>query len=251
MKSKKSTSKINSFASLFTLSALFISSQASNVDAATNKQVHNRITHAKELLGHRYQRSSVRKTERTDNISVFITNSVRNLLPKSHKGSASVIAASILKESEKFRFDPIFLMAVIQNESSFNPRMKGSVGEIGLMQVKPETAEWIAKTYKISYNGAESLYQPETNVRIGAAYLAKLRDQFSSNSTLYLTAYNAGAGKVRQMVSNKIAPKIYATAVMKRYFAIYSALGSEKGSQAERANLVLAHVKNITKIAKN
>ncbi len=251
MKLKNSPSKISPFVSLFAFSALLITTQASTVDAATNKQVHNRITHAKELLGRQYQRSTVRKTEKTDNINVFITNSVRNLLPKNHKNSATEIAASILREAEKNRFDPIFLMALIQNESSFNPQMKGSVGEIGLMQIKPDTAEWISKTQKIEYKGAQTLYRPDVNIRIGTAYLSKLRDQFSSNSSLYLSAYNAGAGKVRRLVSKKMTPKIYATAVMKRYFAIYSALGTEKGSQAERANMVLSHVKNVTKIAKN
>ena len=251
MKTQKTAQKINPSISLLALGAFLASAQPSNVDAATNKQAHNRITHAKELLGRSYKHSTVRKTEKADNITVFITNSTRHLLPKAHKNSARQIASTIIKESERYGFDPIFLMAVIQNESSFNPRMKGSVGEIGLMQIKPETAEWISKTFKLKYDGADSLYHPEVNIRIGAAYLNKLRGQFSSNSTLYLSAYNAGAGKVRQMVSNKISPKTYATAVMKRYFAIYSALGTNKGTQAERANQVLAQVMNVTKLAHN
>ena len=242
------TNKIVSLASLGSI--LFSLIHPCSVDAATNKQAHIRITHAKELLGRNYRHSSVRKTEKADNITVFITNSTRHLLPKSFKSHAREISAAILKESDRYGFDPIFLMAVIQNESSFNPRMKGSVGEIGLMQIKPETAEWISKLSGIHYQGPESLYRPEVNIRIGAAFLNKLRNQFDSNSTLYLTAYNAGAKNVRKMVSNKIAPKTYATAVMKRYFAIYSALGTSKGSQAERANLVMNNVLSITKVSK-
>jgi soluble lytic murein transglycosylase len=243
----KPTTKFNPLIaglSLFTLS--FATLIPTEVGAATNKQAHNRITHAKELLGKRYKSSTIRKTEKADNITVFITNSTRNLLPKKHKSSARQIASVILKESERYGFDPIFLMAVIQNESSFNPRMKGSVGEIGLMQIKPDTAEWISGLYKLNYNGADSLYRPEVNIRIGAAYLNKLRGQFDANSTHYLTAYNAGPKNVRKMISGKVAPKIYATAVMKRYFAIYSALSAAKGSQAERAERVLASVMNIT-----
>ena len=143
-------------------------------------------------------------------------------------------------------------MAVIQNESSFNPKMKGSAGEIGLMQIKPDTAEWIAKTYKLEYKGAESLFNPAINIRIGAAFMNKLRNQFAAKSGLYLSAYNAGAKKVRMMVSEKNTPKAYAMAVMKRYFAIYSALGTETGTQSERADLAFANVRNITaKIARN
>lgn len=231
---------------LLIAATLMMSAQPSMVDAATNKQVSNRITHAKELLGKGYKRSAVRKTESATNIAEFINSSTKNLLPKAHKKMAREIATVIMRESERYGFDPIFLMAVIQNESSFNPRMKGSVGEIGLMQIKPDTAEWIAKSLKIEYTGAESLYNPAVNIRIGAAFMNKLRDQFSADSSLYLSAYNAGARKVRMLVSEKNAPKIYATAVMKRYFAIYSALGTNKGSQTERADLAFVNVRNIT-----
>jgi len=218
---------------------------------ATKVAAPKRITHAKELLGKNYKSSVVRKTEKTQNINVFITKSVRNLLPKAHQYQASTIARSIIAESERYGFDPIFLMAVIQNESSFNPRMKGSVGEIGLMQIKPDTAKWIAELYKIKYKNEKSLYQPETNIKIGAAFLNKLRNQFDANSTYYLTAYNAGAGNVRKMISENVTPKTYATAVMKRYSAIYSALGSNKGNLSERADRVLASVISATTSSKN
>lgn len=248
---KPSNKSLKLVSSLTLFATMLAAAQPTEVDAATNRQVHNRITHAKELLGKKYKHSTVHKTEKTDNISEFITSTTRNLLPKTYKKSARQVATVIIKESERYGFDPIFLMAVIQNESSFNPRMKGGVGEIGLMQIKPDTAEWIADLSGIKYEGAESLYKPEVNIRIGAAYLNKLRGQFSSNSTLYLTAYNAGAGNVRKMVSKKMAPKIYATAVMKRYFAIYSALGTNKGTQSQRADQVLAHMMNATKIVRN
>lgn len=221
-------------------------SQSKVADAATHKQAQVRISHAKELLGNSYKKSSVRKTEGAENINEFVANSIKNLLPKKHKKSSREIASVIMRESERYGFDPIFLMAVIQNESSFNPQMKGGVGEIGLMQIKPDTAEWIAKTYKIDYKNADSLYRPEVNIAIGAAFMNKLRGQFSSNSSLYISAYNAGARKVRMMVSAKNTPKIYATAVMKRYFAMYSALGMNKGTQSERADLAFVNVKNIT-----
>lgn len=234
------------------MATLVMSVQPTALGAASSKQVSNRITHAKELLGKSYKKSAVRKTENADNILEFVSNSTKNLLPKAHKGAAREIASVIMRESERYGFDPIFLMAVIQNESSFNPRMKGSAGEIGLMQIKPDTAKWIADAYKLPYKNAQSLYSPEINVRIGAAFMNKLRGQFSADSSLYLSAYNAGAKKVRKMVSAKNAPKIYATAVMKRYFAIYSALGTNNGTQAERADLVLANVKSLTmKVARN
>ena len=240
---------VSSFTLLVTL---LMAVQPSMVDAAANKQIRTRLTHAKELLGKNYKRSSVHKTEKADNINEFVGSSTKNLLPTAHKKLSREIATVIMHESENYGFDPIFLMAVIQNESSFNPRMKGNAGEIGLMQIKPDTAKWIAKMYKLEYKNAQSLYNPAINIRIGAAYMNKLRNQFSSNSGLYLSAYNAGAKKVRLLVSLKTAPKLYANAVMKRYFAIYSALGNNEGTQTERGEIALVNLKNITaKVAAN
>ena len=239
-------------AAVAVLVSVMMSFSSALASTTSIKQDSSRISHAKELLGSRYKRSSVRKTEKSDNIAEFVESSTKNLLPSAHKKSAAQISSVIMSESERYGFDPIFLMAVIQNESSFNPRMKGSAGEIGLMQIKPDTAQWIAKANKLEYKNAQSLYNPEINIRIGAAFMNKLRTQFSADSALYLSAYNAGAKKVRMMVSGKNAPRIYATAVMKRYFAIYSALGNGSGTQTQRGERSLASVKSITiRIARN
>ena len=68
---------------LFT-AVLFQVFAVSSADAATKTNALKRISHAKELLGKNYRASAVRKTEKTGNINVFITKSVRNLLPKAH-----------------------------------------------------------------------------------------------------------------------------------------------------------------------
>lgn len=216
-------SMMNTISAVATLTILLSAVQPASVDAA-NRQIASRISHAKELLGASYKRSAVRNTESNEDIAEFVESTTRHSLPKAFKSSAREISSVIMTESEKYGFDPIFVMAVIMNESSFRPRMKGGVGEIGLMQIKPDTAAWIAKAYKLDYKNGNSLYDPATNIRIGLAFMNKLRGQFASNSALYLSAYNAGAKKVRMMVSSKNAPKIYATRVMKRYFAMYAAL---------------------------
>jgi soluble lytic murein transglycosylase len=118
-------------------------------------------------------------------------------------------------------------MAVIQNESSFNPTMIGGVGEVGLMQVRPTTAKWIAEIYKIKYKGEKSLFEPAVNIRIGVAVMDKLRGQFDSHSRLYISAYNIGARKVRTMVEEDRTPREYVVAVMKRYLAIYQAFSAK------------------------
>jgi soluble lytic murein transglycosylase len=181
-----------------------------------------RLNHAKELLGGSFKKTALKPNESASELSGFVTATTRKFLPKAHLKHAKGISQAILEASTEFELDPLFLMAVIQNESSFNPRMKGGVGEIGLMQIRPSTAAWISGLYGIEYEGEESLYDPETNIWIGAALLDKLRNQFDSSSRLYLSAYNLGPKKLRQMLKENKKPKEYVQAVMKRYLALYS-----------------------------
>ena len=192
-----------------------------------------RLSHAQELLGHVYKKKVIRKSEKVTDIAEFVKETTHRFLPKAYLKKSPSIAKTLLEESENYELDPVFLMAVIQNESSFNPKQKGSLGEIGLMQLKPDTAAWIAHEYGIKYKNAKSLYDPNVNIRIGAALLDKLRHQFDSKSRLYLSAYNIGAKKVRRMVSDKKIPKEYVQAVMKRYMAFYSAFKIPGGSKEQ------------------
>ena len=205
-----------------------------------------RVAHAKELLGKSYRKSVVRKGEHKSDVAEFTKETIKRFLPKAYQKNSNKIAETLLTEAEARKLDPIFLVAVIQNESSFNPKMKGSFGEIGLMQIKPSTAAWIAKTHHIKYKNAASLYDPQTNIRIGAAVFQKLRNQFDAHSRLYLSAYNIGAKKVREMVSEKKIPKEYVMSVMKRYVAIYSAL-SEEGGAKDRSETAFSNVQEVTR----
>jgi soluble lytic murein transglycosylase-like protein len=74
-----------------------------------------------------------------------IYNEIYNSLPRKFKPRATAVTSMIIKESAKHDFDPVLVLAIIKTESSFNPLAIGGVGEIGLMQIRPETAEWIAK----------------------------------------------------------------------------------------------------------
>ncbi len=223
------------------VAALVLVFSTNSVASETPAFSQGRLDQAKELLGHGYKNKVVRKSEKASDLGNFIKEATKKFLPKADKKNASSLAKVILEESKNYELDPVFLMAVIQNESSFNPKRKGSCGEIGLMQVKPDTAAWIAETYGIEeYKGAKSLYNPAINVRIGAALMDKLRHQFDSESRLYLSAYNIGAKKVRKMVSDRKIPKEYVQAVMKRYMAFYSAFrgvgDSKKQSEAAWMN---------------
>ncbi len=192
-----------------------------------------RIAHAKELLGGGYKHSVVRKGENVADITDFVEAMTTEWLPEKFSKRSRSLANAIVRESDKYGFDPVFILALIQNESRFNPAMRGTHTEIGLMQIKPSTAKWIAKKMHVKYKGEKSLLDPVGNVRIGIAFMSLLRDQFDSHSPLYISAYNMGARRVREIVADDRVPKEYVQAVMKRYLAIYAAFAHEDANDID------------------
>ncbi|MBU6154155.1 MAG: lytic transglycosylase domain-containing protein [Bdellovibrionales bacterium] len=183
-----------------------------------------RLAHARELLGRSFKRKVTRNSRTPPleiEVSDFVMETTQAFLPKDKRGLSENVGYAILNAAEEFSLDPVFLMAVIQNESSFDPAMRGLAGEIGLMQILPRTAEWITGLYQIDYENEKNLLDPVKNVWIGAALLHKLRRQFDSEGRLYVSAYNMGPKKLRKLIGLKKNPKIYVLAVMKRYLALY------------------------------
>jgi soluble lytic murein transglycosylase len=183
-----------------------------------------RSAHAKELLGKGYARSPARQVENVSTLGMAIFNDVYRNLPKKYRGTAVDLSTTILRESEKYEIDPVFVVAVIKTESSFNPTARGSHGEIGLMQLKPDTARWIAEKVKLPWHGPKTLENPSMNVRLGLAYFNYLRYRFDGHANKYVSAYNMGALNVDRKYSAGEAPKEYSTRVMRNYNETYKRL---------------------------
>jgi len=192
-----------------------------------------RLEHARELLGRRYKKT-IRTAEHATNVAHFVRHITEESLSKRWKRKAPRIARTIMQESKRYGFDPIFLVSVIQTESSFSPTARGSAGEIGLMQLRPETGKWIANEFDIRWRGKKTLYDPVQNIRIGAAYLSLLREKFGKDGRLYIPAYNMGATAVRDAVSQHIFPVEYARRVMSKYLKNYSKISLQLQLERER-----------------
>jgi soluble lytic murein transglycosylase len=183
-----------------------------------------RVDHARELLGSRYKKSIVSTFEKSKVLEKNILATVTKRLPKKYKTQAKAVTEAIIKEASAQGLDPYFVMAVISGESSFNPLAIGPVGEIGMMQIRPATGEWMAKKIKLAWKGDKTLRDPIANIKLGTAYLAWLREKFSNQSQLYLAAYNMGAKNVKKAVAKDVWPKDYPIHVMKRYLAFYKSI---------------------------
>lgn len=109
----------------------------------------------------------------------------------------------LLAASEEFAIDPCMLAALVYCESSFRADAVSSVGAIGLMQIMPETGEWLATKIDLPepYT-TESLYDPATNLRLGCWYLDFLHDRYDGRWQEALTAYIAGQGQVDQWLED-------------------------------------------------
>ncbi|MFN8612150.1 MAG: lytic transglycosylase domain-containing protein [Vulcanimicrobiota bacterium] len=97
----------------------------------------------------------------------------------------------VVRESRRAELPASLVAAVILQESQFHPAARSSVGARGLMQLMPETAEWIHQSLE-SREGKPDLLEPTTNVRLGSTYLNYLRERFHSDPVAMLAAYNAG-----------------------------------------------------------
>jgi hypothetical protein len=80
-----------------------------------------RVAHAKELLGANYFGSEVEKTEGKKSLNHLIFKKLKSKLSLQWKGRAQSIASALIIESSKYNFDPVFVLAVIETESKFNP----------------------------------------------------------------------------------------------------------------------------------
>ena len=107
------------------------------------------------------------------------------------------------KYSQQYHVDPYLVAAVIKTESKFQHNVQSSHGAIGLMQLMPETAQWIAEQMEEKDFVIQHLAEPEVNIRFGIWYLHILDQEFHGNEVLVLAAYNAGIGNVRHWMETK------------------------------------------------
>ncbi len=98
--------------------------------------------------------------------------------------------------SKKYSVDEELIYAIIKTESNFNPNAESSAGARGLMQITPETFEWIQLYYTDENDyTADDLYDYKVNIDYGTNILSILLDMYENEDTA-ICAYNAGMGRV-------------------------------------------------------
>jgi soluble lytic murein transglycosylase len=114
------------------------------------------------------------------------------------------IDRALWKAGQHHQIDPHLLRAVAMQESRMNPKAVGAAGEIGMMQIMPNTAKhWAQKTHQPIPTEKE-LFRLRTNTEISAWYLRQGLDEFAHMADprpYALAYYNAGPGRVRSWVT--------------------------------------------------
>lgn len=121
-------------------------------------------------------------------------------------------SSAVKQYSSRFDVDSSLVYAVIRTESGFDPEAESEVGALGLMQIMPDTFIWLqGKLEPDADLPADSLYDPQTNIRYGVYYLSMLRDKFGSD-VLAVAAYHAGQNRVAQWLADGQIPRDNCTA---------------------------------------
>lgn len=109
----------------------------------------------------------------------------------------------VLDCARRHGVDPRLVMAVIWQESKFDPSNVSHVGAIGLMQLMPETAKWVAAQKGTKDLDLRTLYDPGVNLDYGTWYLKHLLKAVANQAPgieWVLAAYNGGIGNVGKWI---------------------------------------------------
>lgn len=167
---------------------------------------------------------------------------------------AARFARYIEAAAQEFAVDVNLLYAITETESHFNPFAMSHTGALGLMQVMPDTAGRDAIKYLTGVSRQPSyqeLTDPQTNIRLGAAYLSLLQDHYlkaidhpHSREYAMIAAYNGGASRAISVFSsnknhalttiNALPPQMVYDSIKRRHASAETRGYLEKVTTAKR-----------------
>ena len=101
--------------------------------------------------------------------------------------------------SAERQLNPLLVLALIRQESRFMPKIRSVAGATGLMQVMPDTAEWIKEREPTITD--YTITDPHDNIKLGTWYLDYTHREYDNHSMFAIASYNAGPGNVSEWIS--------------------------------------------------
>jgi len=100
--------------------------------------------------------------------------------------------------AQRVNIDPLLLLALVREESRYDPAVVSPARAVGLAQLLPSTARAMTSDRSMSM---QRLKDPAINLALGARYVRLQLDRFGGDVRLALAAYNAGPGSARRWTS--------------------------------------------------
>jgi len=97
---------------------------------------------------------------------------------------------------------PFLILAIIREESRFDPAVVSPAGALGFMQLMPATASWHSGLTDTLRLGADDLRDPAKNIRAGIMYFRYLLRRFDGSVIGALASYNGGEGRMARWKEN-------------------------------------------------
>ncbi len=151
-------------------------------------------------------KTEVKTIKGDDNVERQVVTIKFELMPDHIRTRAEQYQQEIQRYCQKWDVDPALAYAIMQTESSFNPKAKSYVPAYGLMQIVPRTAGAdCAQSLKKPFSAPTGnyLYEPENNIEMGVHYLYLLKKRYftkvtdkNSQDLCVIASYNTGAGNL-------------------------------------------------------
>ncbi len=94
------------------------------------------------------------------------------------------------------RVEPALVYAIMREESGYRPRILSTSGARGLLQIMVPTGDRLASRMGVTHYEPDDLFEPATNIKLGAYYLSELLGRFNGRLSAAIASYNAGPNAV-------------------------------------------------------
>jgi len=170
-----------------------------------------------------YQLAIFGREQGVSRLSILAATRLLELSPAKHAEDAPVFiqwliypayyADVVSAQADIYNLSPALLLAMIRQESLFEPGAESHAGASGLLQVMPATGEYIAGQAGFDNYAAGQLKLPYLGLQYGAWYINQQLQIFDNHLLIALAGYNAGPGYALNWIETTDDPDVFVESI--------------------------------------